>query len=445
MTTDLLSIARSATRAARTQLDVTAQNIANAGTDGYVRRTVSTEEVMTPGYVAGNRDVSLSGVRVTGVIRNADAFRQAEVRRTGADTARADTEVGGLTDIQSALEAPGVYSAITGFETALTQLAQSPTDTPLRASVIAAAQTLSNSFNIASNQLDAVAKGQQGGASDGVNQINTMSAELAKVNGRLARMADASSDRTGLLDQRDMLLEKLAGYADIATSFASNGAVDVTLGGASGAPLVTGATAQALAVTTAADGTIGFSVNGGAVTLSGGSLAGQQQVLASLADVHGQLDTLAKSVIDTVNTVQGNGAALDGSTGPALFSGTGAGSMALATTQGSAIATAAAGAAAGSRDTTNLTALRNALTSADPAGTMDTLIYQASATVQARTTTRDALKTISDAAKTALSAQAGVDLDTEAINLTRFQQAFQASGRVMQVAGNLFDTILSIK
>ncbi len=86
-----------------------------------------------------------------------------------------------------------------------------------------------------------------------------------------------------------------------------------------------------------------------------------------------------------------------------------------------------------------------ALNSADPAGTMDTLIYQASATVQARTTTRDALKTISDAAKTALSAQAGVDLDTEAINLTRFQQAFQASGRVMQVAGNLFDTILSIK
>jgi flagellar hook-associated protein 1 FlgK len=130
--------------------------------------------------------------------------------------------------------------------------------------------------------------------------------------------------------------------------------------------------------------------------------------------------------------------------GAAPLSGT-AGDIALATTNGAAIATAASGAAAGSRDTTNLTALRNALTSADPAGTMDDLLYQVSATVQARTTTRDALKTISDAAKTALSAQAGVDLDTEAINLTRFQQAFQASGRVMQVASNLFDTILAIK
>jgi flagellar hook-associated protein 1 FlgK len=445
MASDLLSIARSATRAARIQMDVTAQNIANAGTEGYVRRTVSTEEVVTPGYVANNRDVSLSGVRITGVSRNADAFRQAETRRTGADTTRAATEVTGLEDIQAALEDPGIFSAITGFETALTQLAQSPTDTPLRASVIAAAQTMTNSFNIASHQLDAVAKGQQGGAADGVAQVNTLSTELAKVNGRLSRMADASSDRTGLMDQRDMLLQKLSGYADIATSFASNGTVDVTLGGTSGAPLVTGNVAQAMGVTTASDGTIAFDVAGGAVTLSAGSLAGQQQVLLRVADVHGQLDELARTVIDTVNTAQGTGTALDGSGGGALLAGTDAGSMATATTDGAAIATAAASAPPGSRDTTNLTALRNAMIAADPAGTMDNLLYQTSATVQARTTTRDALKTISDAATTALSAQAGVDLDTEAINLTRFQQAFQASGRVMQVATNLFETILSIK
>jgi flagellar hook-associated protein 1 FlgK len=67
----------------------------------------------------------------------------------------------------------------------------------LRAAVIAAAQTMTNSFNIASNQLDAVAKGQQSGATDGVSQVNTLSAELAKVNARLSRMADASSDRSG--------------------------------------------------------------------------------------------------------------------------------------------------------------------------------------------------------------------------------------------------------
>ncbi len=45
------------------------------------------------------------------------------------------------------------------------------------------------------------------------------------------------------------------------------------------------------------------------------------------------------------------------------------------------------------------------------------------------------------ASKEALS---GVNLDEEAANLVRYQQSYQASARVMQIAGRLFDEILSI-
>ena len=62
-----------------------------------------------------------------------------------------------------------------------------------------------------------------------------------------------------------------------------------------------------------------------------------------------------------------------------------------------------------------------------------------------RTITRDALTSIASSAKVALAAQAGVDLDNEAVNLVRYQQAFQASGRVMQVATDIFDTLLNIR
>ena len=65
--------------------------------------------------------------------------------------------------------------------------------------------------------------------------------------------------------------------------------------------------------------------------------------------------------------------------------------------------------------------------------------------VNGKTVTRDTLASIADNAAIALQSQAGVDLDEEAVNLVRFQQAFQASGRVMQVAGDLFDTILGIR
>ena len=38
----------------------------------------------------------------------------------------------------------------------------------------------------------------------------------------------------------------------------------------------------------------------------------------------------------------------------------------------------------------------------------------------------------------------GVNLDEEATNLIKYQQAYQAAGKVMQIAGTIFDTLLSI-
>ncbi len=38
----------------------------------------------------------------------------------------------------------------------------------------------------------------------------------------------------------------------------------------------------------------------------------------------------------------------------------------------------------------------------------------------------------------------GVNLDEEAANLLRYQQAYQASGKMMQIASTLFDTLLSL-
>ena len=51
------------------------------------------------------------------------------------------------------------------------------------------------------------------------------------------------------------------------------------------------------------------------------------------------------------------------------------------------------------------------------------------------------------AVKQASNAQqsvSGVNLDEEAANLLRYQQAYQASGKVMQIASTLFDTLLGL-
>ncbi|SLJ95398.1 flagellar hook-associated protein FlgK [Novosphingobium mathurense] len=445
MASDLLSIAKSGAAAARTALDLTAQNIANASSEGYVRRTVSVAELGANSVGSAPAQVNLAGVRVNGVVRNADIFRQAEVRRTGADASRAAAEVQGLENIESAVEQTGVYDSIVAFEGSLQQLASDPTDGSLRAAVLEQARTMSETFNVASSSLDAAAKGLQFEAGSGVDEVNRIAGELARVNLRLARASDASSDQTTLLDQRDSLLEQMSKYANVDTTYNADKTVTVTIGGTAGQTMVSGGAASTLAMATAADGTISFTLDGNAAAISSGSLAGKSQALTQLSSTRGQLDAVAGKIINVVNTAQANGVDLNGNTGQPIFSGTGAGDIAMIASNGSAIATASSGAGANSRDPANLVQMRKDLASADPASDMDTLLFTISSSVAGRKVTSDALNSIASTAKVALQAQTGVNLDEEAVSLVRYQQAFQANGRVMQVASDIFSSILNIR
>jgi flagellar hook-associated protein 1 FlgK len=445
MSADLLAIARSGTRAARAALDVTAQNIANASSEGYVRRSVQLSEVSTSGSVGGVGTNTLAGVRVSGIARNADVFRQIEVRRTGADASKATAEVQGLENVESAVEQSGLYEASVSFEGQLQQLTSDPTDGSLRAAVVEGARTLANTFNVTATSLDAAGKGLRFEAQDGVDQVNLLAGELTRVNARLSRATDASADQSTLLDQRDVLLQKISAQADITTTFSSDNTVEVRLGGSTGPQLVSGQSANPLAMATATDGTISFTLGGAAIAPASGALAGKGQALVQLAETRGRVDATAAKFIQVVNAAQTSGVDLDGNAGEPLFSGTNAGDMALAVSDGSKLATAPAGSPANSREGGNLASLRTALSTANPSGDLDAALFDISSAVAGRTVTRDALVSIANTATISLQSQAGVDLDSEAVNLVRFQQAFSASGRVMQVANDLFDTILGIR
>ena len=444
MSSDLLNIAATGVRAARAALDVSSQNIANAATQGYFRRSIQLSELAGASGFGYNGSLSLNGVRVAGITRNVDAFRQSEARRTGSDAARAGSELGAYLKAESALETAQLYPALTGFEDTLQRLTADPVNPSLRTNVIESARTLTRAFGIAAQGLDAVGDGLHVDAAAGTAQVNQLAQQLARVNVQLLR-TQPGTDQVALLDQRDSLLKDLSGLTDITATFGSNQSVEVRIGGTAGPQLVSGDLGAALTLSTAANGTISFTLGGAAVAPAAGSLAGQAQGLVMVRDTRAQLDTVANSLIAAANAAQTNGTAFDGSAGQPLFSGSGAAGITLALTSGAGLATAPVGAAAGSRDPAGLTALRSALASADAPEQANALLFGISSAAQGRKLTSDALDTIASAAKLALDNQAGVNLDDEAVNLVRFQQAFQASSKAIQIASDLFDTLLAIR
>jgi len=57
---------------------------------------------------------------------------------------------------------------------------------------------------------------------------------------------------------------------------------------------------------------------------------------------------------------------------------------------------------------------------------------------------REAFKTLTQSAVDARQSAVGVNLDEEAVNLVRYQQAYQAAARTIQIASSLFDELLNV-
>lgn len=443
--TDILSIGASGVRAYQTALTTTSENIANAGTAGYTRRVAGLREVAAPSGGANSIPNGL-GVRIDGITRTGDDLRSAEVRAAGADLARSEAGVVWLDRIETSLTGNKLDERLTAFFNAATTLAADPSASAPRATMLQAAASLANSFAATGAALDGALADLDATADGAAAQLNTLSAGLAKVNSGLGRAQSGTSSQAALLDERDRLLESMSALTDVAVQFDAAGRASVKAG--SGGPLlVHGDQAAVATYARGPDGAVSFAVYGieGTKPLSpsGGALAGIAEGAARLADARASLDAIAVAVVDGVNAIQAGGTDLDGNPGAALFEGGSAASMKLVLNDPRGIAAAASG--AGARDNGNLSAL--AALRKDGAFERD-LVKLTTGNASALSARRDIAQvqsTIRANAAAARDSVSGVNIDEEAVDLIRFQQAYQASSRVIQVARETLDTLFNIR
>lgn len=443
--TDMLSIGASGVRAYQTALTTTSENIANAGTAGYSRRIAGTSEVAAPSN-GSNRVLNGLGVIVTGVTRAGSDLRNAEVRAAGSDLARSEAGAVWLNRIEGALTGNKLDERLTAFFNAATALAADPSASAPRATLLQAAASLASSFSATGAALDGALADLDQSADAMTGQLNSLSASLAKVNSALGRAAQGTSSQAALLDERDRLLESMSALIDVSVSFDTAGRASVKAGG-SGPLLVQGDQAAVATYARGPDGATSFAVYGidgsHALSPSGGALAGVAEGAARIADARDALDRIAVDLANGVNTVQAGGEDLDGNAGTAMFSATGASDFKLVLDDPRGIAAAASG--GGERSNGNLTALAALRKDGKFEGSLTTLTTDNASALSARRSIAEVQSTIRANAAAARDSIAGVNVDEEAVDLIRFQQAYQASSRVIQVARETLQTLFDIR
>jgi flagellar hook-associated protein 1 FlgK len=205
-------------------LRVTANNIANVNTPGYVRRVVNME-TMAPGG-------QLSGVALSDIQRVVNNYLDTEVLAARSAAARYDIQATILNQLDATLGQPGdgssLGSRIDAVYAALGQASLDPGALSMRLGVLnefeALAQTATNlSAAIADLRTNA---DQQ--ISDSVTRANQLIKQIFELNPQIHHAFITGDTATGLLDQRDQLVGELSQLMGIRTSQQSDGRLFVS-------------------------------------------------------------------------------------------------------------------------------------------------------------------------------------------------------------------------
>ncbi|MBS1865965.1 MAG: flagellar hook-associated protein FlgK [Acidobacteria bacterium] len=433
-------------------LSATSNNIANVNTPGYSRQRPDLEE--TPPVQIGGLTFG-TGVQLKQVVSLRDTILDLRVNQETQQQGQLEGFLGPAQQIQSYFNetnGTGLQTGITAFFNSLSQLSTNPSDLNVRQAVLSAAQNLATSFNQTSVNLSNLRSNVNLSVTQSVAQINTLTTQIAAVNAQVSAAVTAGNNPGPFIDQRQQLLNQLSNLVGISEINAGNGSMTITT--SSGAPLVVAGESFQLATQTNASGLQDVFSQGNNITaqITGGQLAGQLQVRdQEIPSIQNSLDTLAFNLSSAINTQHKAGFNLNGNQGGNLFNPLGgvtgsANQLSVAITDPKLIAASADGTAGDNSNANALLALQNQniITGQTPLDFYGNLVFKIGNDVGNTLSNQQAGTQVLNQIQNLQGGVSNVDINEESANLIRFQNAYEASARVVTVINSLLDATISM-
>jgi len=448
-------------------IETAGRNMANVNNANYARERVALGDRGTIMTATGPEG---TGVEAMGVTQLRDSLLDQQVLREVSLKAALATSQSGLQNAQAGLgeqinsastnsstgisDANGISASLTNFFNAFQSLAGNPTDVGQRQTLVQQAGILTDRIQLtdtrlAQNQSDLTAQ-----ATGDVATVNTDLQNIANLNAQIARFEiDAPGSATDLRNQRQADLEDLAGKMSFETgpqpgvagqiqvyAYDGTGAKVVLVDGknVTGPVTFNGTNVQAGAVPTT-------------LALAGGSIKGALDTRDGAEQtLRNNINALARQLVTSVNAAYNPTGATGNFFNPA---GTTAASIQLAGGLTATNLKASDDGGAAGDNTVALAVANLANQSFSTAGgdlidgtfsqhysSSVTDLGQTLAGVNSRLTDQTNIETLVRAQRDAVS---GVSLDEETADLMKYQRAFQASSRVIQMIDSMLNTVIN--
>ncbi|MEG2053321.1 MAG: flagellar hook-associated protein FlgK [Oscillospiraceae bacterium] len=235
-------------------LDIVGHNIMNLQTEGYTRQRIDVRAVGLDSYSSrygvSRTDLSGQGVDASGVSQIRDSFLDKRFREEYSDVGYYDTTSGLLGDIEKVLNEFGLNPAEdnpngTGLENAIKEITKSlgsfssEGDSKTHATILMTSfKNMTQLLNQFDSKLNSVADQAKFDLKVSMDELNVTLSKIADLNYQIEQDMAVTKSTNGeyygpneLMDQRNMLLDKLANYGDLKVEPQSNGTVTVNMNG----------------------------------------------------------------------------------------------------------------------------------------------------------------------------------------------------------------------
>ena len=201
-----LSNALSGMTAASRMAEVVSSNVSNSLTDGYGRRSLNLSSAVIGGRGAG--------VEIGSITRHVDRGVLGDRRLAGASLGGYGSLVSTMNRIQDVVgEAGGtgsISSRIVAVESALIDAASDPSSNINLSALAEKLSDAATSLNTASREMQTERERADSSISDQIGRLNTALGQVQQLNNDITNANNAGYDPSGLLDQRQLVIDEIS-------------------------------------------------------------------------------------------------------------------------------------------------------------------------------------------------------------------------------------------
>lgn len=460
-----LQLGQRAVQTQRQGIELAGHNIANVDNPAFARQRI---DVSTGPTVVNPNGIQSSGVTTEQISSIRNEILDTSIQQENSLTSYLEKKNEILDQAQAKLgptflaqpgglageEVSGLLSHLDGLFGQFQELANAPTSRTHRVALLEQAETLVQDFHRVDRALTEIQAQLDGELANTVEEANDLLSNIAELNHSIEQAENRSgAPANDLRDRRTAKLEALSQLTHFQTTQSENGITSLHLDGQTilqGAE-IRGQFQRALDPEGHPQA---------ALVIDDASQPVTQGKLGALADVRTQtlvplsqrLDTLASTLTAEINNIHSGGFDLNGDTGESFFTGNSAATLAINATlrdNPDRIQASQDGDAAGGNEILRqMAALANQSQANLGERTLgEHMTESIGLFLNERADTTEQLESqtaVQELLERQRNAVSGVSLDEEMTNLVKFQNAFEASARLVSVIDEMLETVVNL-